>query len=122
MVATQISWWPDMIIFRSTDAGATWTRIWDWAGYPSRTFRYTMNITSVPWLTLGANPQPPEVTPKLGWMNESFEIDPFNSQPDDVRHRRHHLRHEQPAPAGTPAGRSPSSRWWPAWRRPRSST
>ena len=29
MVATQISWWPDAIFFRSTDGGATWTRIWD---------------------------------------------------------------------------------------------
>jgi hypothetical protein len=79
MVASQVSWWPDAIFYRSTDAGATWTRIWDWAGYPSRTKRYTMNISSVPWLTLGANPQPPEETPKLGWMNESVEIDPFNS-------------------------------------------
>ena len=33
----------------------------------------------MPWLSLGANPQPPEVTPKLGWMTESLEIDPFNS-------------------------------------------
>jgi hypothetical protein len=33
----------------------------------------------VPWLNFGANPQPPEVTPKLGWMNDSVEIDPFNS-------------------------------------------
>jgi chitodextrinase len=79
MVATQISWWPDAIFFRSTDGGATWTRIWDWAGYPSRTFRYTMDISSSPWLSFGANPQPPEISPKLGWMNGSLEIDPFNS-------------------------------------------
>jgi hypothetical protein len=79
MVATQISWWPDVIFFRSTNGGTTWTRIWDWGSYPNRTFRYTMDITSVPWLTFGSNPQPPEVTPKLGWMTESLEIDPFNS-------------------------------------------
>ncbi|MFI0443870.1 cellulose binding domain-containing protein [Actinomadura sp. 6N118] len=79
MVATQVSWWPDMILFRSTDGGATWTRIWDWNGYPNRSFRYTHDISSVPWLTFGANPSPPEVTPKLGWMNESVEIDPFDS-------------------------------------------
>jgi hypothetical protein len=79
MVATQISWWPDVIFFRSTDSGATWTRVWDWGAYPNRTFRYTQNISSVPWLSLGANPQLPEVTPKLGWMTESMEIDPFNS-------------------------------------------
>ncbi|MFI6794021.1 cellulose binding domain-containing protein [Streptosporangium canum] len=79
MVATQVSWWPDVIFFRSTDAGATWTRIWDWASYPNRTFRYKMDISSSPWLTFGANPQPPETTPKLGWMTESLEIDPFDS-------------------------------------------
>jgi hypothetical protein len=79
MVATQVSWWPDAIFFRSTDGGATWTRIWDFGAYPERTTRYTMDISSVPWLTLGANPAPPETTPKLGWMNESVEIDPFDS-------------------------------------------
>jgi hypothetical protein len=79
MVVTQISWWPDIIVFRSTDSGATWTRIWDWASYPERTMRYTQDISSVPWLTFGANPAPPEVSPKLGWMTEAFEIDPFNS-------------------------------------------
>ncbi|MBG0829193.1 cellulose binding domain-containing protein [Planomonospora sp. ID67723] len=79
MVATQVSWWPDAIFFRSTDAGATWTRIWDWSSYPNRTKRYTMDVSSAPWLTFGSNPQPPEETPKLGWMNESVEIDPFDS-------------------------------------------
>ncbi|MEU8797269.1 cellulose binding domain-containing protein [Spirillospora sp. NPDC048819] len=79
MVATQVSWWPDMIMWRSTDGGANWTRIWDWTSYPNRSLRYTQDISSVPWLTFGANPSPPEVTPKLGWMNESVEIDPFDS-------------------------------------------
>lgn len=79
MVATQISWWPDAIFFRSTDGGATWTRAWDWTSYPNRSKRYALDITSVPWLTFGANPQPPEETPKLGWMNESLEIDPHDS-------------------------------------------
>jgi xyloglucan-specific exo-beta-1,4-glucanase len=79
MVSTQISWWPDIILFRSTDSGATWTRVWDWASYPNRTMRYTQDISASPWLTFGANPAPPEVTPKLGWMTESMEIDPFNS-------------------------------------------
>ncbi|MEU8263344.1 cellulose binding domain-containing protein [Micromonospora sp. NPDC048999] len=79
MVATQISWWPDAIFWRSADGGATWTRVWDWSSYPNRTKKYKMDISSVPWLTFGANPQPPEETPKLGWMNESLEIDPFDS-------------------------------------------
>jgi xyloglucan-specific exo-beta-1,4-glucanase len=79
MVATQISWWPDLIFFRSTDGGATWTRIWDFTSYPNRSFRYKQDITAVPWLTFNGNPQPPELAPKLGWMNDSVEIDPFNS-------------------------------------------
>ncbi|MGH3990880.1 MAG: cellulose binding domain-containing protein, partial [Pseudonocardiaceae bacterium] len=79
MVATQISWWPDVVFFRSTNGGTSWTRVWDWASYPNRTLRYRMDIASSPWLTFGGNPQPPETTPKLGWMTESLEIDPFNS-------------------------------------------
>ncbi|MEU8228180.1 cellulose binding domain-containing protein [Actinoplanes sp. NPDC048967] len=79
MVATQISWWPDAIFFRSTDSGATWTRIWDFTSYPSQSKRYTMDISANPWLDFNTNPQPPEATPKLGWMNESVEIDPLDS-------------------------------------------
>ena len=79
MVATQISWWPDAIFFRSTDYGATWTRIWDFTTYPTISQRYTMDISANPWLDFNNNPQPPESTPKLGWMNESLAIDPFNS-------------------------------------------
>ncbi len=79
MVATQVSWWPDVIFFRSTDSGATWTRIWDFDGYPNRSKRYRMDVSAAPWLTFGQNPQPPEETPKLGWMTESMEIDPFDS-------------------------------------------
>ncbi len=79
MVAALNSWWPDTIIFRSTNAGASWTRIWDWGAYPNRTFRYAQNITAAPWLTFGANPALPEITPKLGWMVGDLEIDPFNS-------------------------------------------
>jgi photosystem II stability/assembly factor-like uncharacterized protein len=79
MVATQVSWFPDIIIFRSTDGGATWTRIWDYTSYPNRANRYTQDIRGVPWLTFGGNPSPPETAPKLGWMTESLEIDPFNS-------------------------------------------
>lgn len=79
MVASQIAWWPDAQIFRSKDGGATWSRIWDWNGYPSRSFRYSLDITDVPWLNFGENnPVAPEVSPKLGWMNESVEIDPHN--------------------------------------------
>ena len=79
MVATLNAWWPDAIIFRSTDAGATWTRIWDWNGYPDRTLRYTQDISGAPWLNFGIASNPPTLSPKLGWMIGDLEIDPFNS-------------------------------------------
>jgi xyloglucan-specific exo-beta-1,4-glucanase len=79
MVAALNSWWPDTILFRSTNGGASWTRIWDWAAYPNRTFRYLQNISVAPWLTFGANPPLPEISPKLGWMVGDLEIDPFDS-------------------------------------------
>ncbi|WP_020522188.1 WD40/YVTN/BNR-like repeat-containing protein [Catelliglobosispora koreensis] len=79
MVATQIAWWPDVVFFRSTDHGATWTRAWDWGAYPNRVKRYDLDISDSPWLTWNATPPLPEEAPKLGWMTESLEIDPFNS-------------------------------------------
>ncbi|KAA8754576.1 X2-like carbohydrate binding domain-containing protein [Paenibacillus sp. UASWS1643] len=79
MVATLNSWWPDATLFRSTDGGATWTRIWEFEGYPNRKLRYTQDISAAPWLTFGTNPAPPETTPKLGWMIGDLEIDPFDS-------------------------------------------
>src|SRR5262249_4798469 len=68
MVAALNSWWPDPIFFRSIDAGATWTRIWDFTSYPNRSLRYTQDITAAPWLTFGLQPAPPVPSPKLGWM------------------------------------------------------
>ncbi|APE21786.1 MULTISPECIES: cellulose binding domain-containing protein [Streptomyces] len=79
MVSGYSSWWPDTQIFRSTDSGGSWTKAWDYTAYPNRANRYTMDVSSVPWLTWGANPAPPEQTPKLGWMTEALEIDPFDS-------------------------------------------
>ncbi|GAA2249509.1 xyloglucanase [Streptomyces ruber] len=79
MATAYSSWWPDTQIFRSTDSGATWTQAWEYTSYPARENRYTMDVSSVPWLTWGANPSPPEQTPKLGWMTEALEIDPFDS-------------------------------------------
>ncbi|MEU7722593.1 cellulose binding domain-containing protein [Streptomyces tibetensis] len=79
MATAYSAWWPDTQIFRSRDSGATWTRAWDYTSYPNRANRYTMDVSSSPWLTWGANPQPPEQTPKLGWMTEALEIDPFDS-------------------------------------------
>ncbi|MGW2517453.1 cellulose binding domain-containing protein [Streptomyces sp. NPDC001617] len=79
MATAYSSWWPDTQIFRSTDSGGTWTKAWDYTSYPNRSNRYTMDVSSSPWLTFGANPSPPEQSPKLGWMTESLEIDPFHS-------------------------------------------
>ncbi|WP_200303064.1 cellulose binding domain-containing protein [Streptomyces adelaidensis] len=79
MATAYSSWWPDTQIFRSTDSGATWTKAWDYSSYPNRSNRYTMDVSSSPWLTWGANPSPPEQAPKLGWMTEALEIDPFDS-------------------------------------------
>ncbi|MFE4702565.1 cellulose binding domain-containing protein [Streptomyces sp. NPDC056738] len=79
MATAYSSWWPDTQIFRSTDSGGTWTKAWDYTSYPNRSNRSTMDVSSVPWLTFGANPAPPEQTPKLGWMTEGLEIDPFDS-------------------------------------------
>lgn len=80
MVTAYSSWWPDTQIFRSTDSGATWTQAWDWTAYPERSFRYTQDISAAPWLSWGvSDPAPPDTSPKLGWMTEAMEIDPFDS-------------------------------------------
>jgi photosystem II stability/assembly factor-like uncharacterized protein len=85
MVTAYSSWWPDTMIWRSTNGGQTWSRIWDWTRYPNRSFRYTQDITAAPWLKWPAAPicgggRPgAEANPKLGWMTEALEIDPFNS-------------------------------------------
>ncbi|MFT4258478.1 carbohydrate-binding protein [Microbacterium sp.] len=85
MVASQIQWWPDILIFRSTDRGATWSPIWDYA-YGDGTQlvrRYEQSIAEVPWLAFGKDVSEPvpwsEPTPKLGWMVSALEIDPHNS-------------------------------------------
>jgi xyloglucan-specific exo-beta-1,4-glucanase len=79
VVTTLNSWWPDANIFRSTDGGSTWTRFWEWNGYPSRTLRYTQDISAAPWLTFGKYENPPEPEVKIGWMMGNISIDPFNS-------------------------------------------
>jgi xyloglucan-specific exo-beta-1,4-glucanase len=81
MVSSMESWWPDEMIWRSLDGGATWSRIWDFDGYPARPLKYTQDISAAPWLDWGAtgSTPPPEVRPKLGWMIGDIEIDPFNA-------------------------------------------
>lgn len=86
MVAALNSWWPDSIIWRSINGGITWSKIWNWTSYPNYSTRYIMNITACPWLKLppkplprGGRPGPNVPNPGVGWMIESLEIDPFNS-------------------------------------------
>ena len=97
VVAALNQWYPDTNFFRSLDGGNTWSLIWNLsftnpAGWPPYLVPdYTINYASIaPWLTFGATPATctaagpgnslcPQPTPKLGWMVESLEIDPFNS-------------------------------------------
>jgi xyloglucan-specific exo-beta-1,4-glucanase len=79
MVAALNSWWPDTILWRSTDAGATWSRIWDWGQYPNRVLHYSQDISAAPWLTFGLATDLPVLAPKVGWMVGDLEIDPFDS-------------------------------------------
>jgi xyloglucan-specific exo-beta-1,4-glucanase len=44
MVATLNSWWPDAQLFRSTDSGATWSRIWEWTSYPNQNWYYGLYV------------------------------------------------------------------------------
>jgi len=100
IVASQISWWPDAIFYRTNDGGDSWNPIWEWGAYPERIMKYEIDISEVPWLDFGEdNPVAPETAPKLGWMNQSVEIDP-QPGPDAVRHRRDHLRHREPDRVG----------------------
>jgi photosystem II stability/assembly factor-like uncharacterized protein len=80
VVAALNSWFPDTIFFRTTDGGATWKRIWDWAAFPNRTLHYSMDASKAPWLDFGVKaPVPPSPQVKLGWMVSALAIDPFNS-------------------------------------------
>jgi xyloglucan-specific exo-beta-1,4-glucanase len=80
VVAAVNLWYPDTELFRTTDGGATWKRIWDWNGYPDRTLHYTIDVSNAPWLDFGVkNPTPPSPAVKVGWMIEGLNIDPFNS-------------------------------------------
>jgi hypothetical protein len=96
VVATLNQWWPDTQFFRSLNGGSTWNLIWNASFYPQvypniMVPNYTLSYASIaPWLTFGAtqatcispastNSLCPQPSPKLGWMVESLEIDPFNS-------------------------------------------
>ncbi|EPS38772.1 hypothetical protein H072_7465 [Dactylellina haptotyla CBS 200.50] len=75
MVAALNAWWPEGLIFRSTNSGSTWSRIWEWGNYPDRIKHFSIDSSLAPWLSDPAD----EVPEPLGWMMESMVIDPFNS-------------------------------------------
>jgi len=85
MVATQNNWWPDEILYRSTDSGATWETSWDyvwdanWSWPPARTDRFDMDSTGSAWLSFGNADDGPAYAVKHGWMIDALAIDPHDS-------------------------------------------
>lgn len=45
VVASLNSWWPDAQLFRSTDSGTTWSRIWEWSSYPNMNLYYSQSVS-----------------------------------------------------------------------------
>eukprot|EP00727_Mastigamoeba_balamuthi_P001288 m51a1_g11156 putative xyloglucanase (846) ;mRNA; r:274913-277768 len=79
VVAGVNSWWPQGVMFRTTDGGSSWKPAWQYTSYPSISQVFTMDITNAPWLTFGKNAQPPEPSVNIGHMMEGLNIDPFDS-------------------------------------------
>jgi len=94
VVAALNNWWPDVEFWRTQDGGNNWNPIWsiNWGNSWPNVLApgYALNFTSVaPWLTFGVpastcaspastNSACPTPSPKLGWMVDSLEIDPFD--------------------------------------------
>ncbi|KAK6956557.1 Xyloglucanase [Daldinia eschscholtzii] len=76
VVASLNSWWPDAQLFRSTDSGATWSKIWTWANYPDMNLNYELTTSKAPWIKTGFIDTD---TKDLGWMIEALVIDPLDS-------------------------------------------
>ena len=77
MVAALNCWWPDGNVFRTTDGGQTWSRLWDWASYPTMNRYYTYDDSLAPWL--GPDGTADSIVTQIGWMMEALAIDPFDS-------------------------------------------
>ncbi|GKT91280.1 glycoside hydrolase family 74 protein [Colletotrichum tofieldiae] len=76
IVATLNSWWPDAKLFRSTDSGATWKQIWTWGSDGNQNLSYVQTSPKAPWIKTNFLDVD---TKDLGWMIESLEIDPTDS-------------------------------------------
>nr|WP_303244125.1 X2-like carbohydrate binding domain-containing protein [uncultured Cellulosilyticum sp.] len=82
LVVTGQSWWPDMMMYRSTDGGETWTNVWEFTSYPDRDIKCNIDISEAPWLDWGSTHTPDYnsvASPKIGWNCGAIAIDPFNS-------------------------------------------
>ncbi|KXJ85448.1 glycoside hydrolase family 74 protein [Microdochium bolleyi] len=76
VVASLNSWWPDAQIYRSTDSGKTWSVLWKWGNYPEMIYYYGISTLKAPWIRKSFL----DIDSKwLGWMIESLEIDPHDS-------------------------------------------
>ncbi|GKT44870.1 xylosidase/arabinosidase [Colletotrichum spaethianum] len=76
VVASLNSWWPDAKLFRSTDSGATWKQIWTWGTDGNQNLSYIQTSPKAPWIKTNFLDVD---TKDLGWMIESLEIDPTDS-------------------------------------------
>ncbi|KAI0836287.1 glycoside hydrolase family 74 protein [Hypoxylon sp. FL0890] len=72
VVASLNSWWPDAQLFRSTDSGATWSKLWAQTDH----YYYTLSTPKAPWIQTGFIDTD---TKHLGWMIEALVIDPLDS-------------------------------------------
>lgn len=79
VASTLNEWWPDEVLYRSTDGGKTWNPIWRMTTYPNRENYYELDYRLSPWIDWGTEKALPEQNPKLGWMIVDIEIDPFDS-------------------------------------------
>jgi xyloglucan-specific exo-beta-1,4-glucanase len=78
MVASLNSWYPDQLIWRSKDSGKTYTPLWEWSSYPSMNKHYTYSDSLAPWLGPDYTYTGTDIK-QIGWMIESLEINPFDS-------------------------------------------
>ncbi len=79
MTVTRNNWWPDEIIYRSTDSGATWSLSWDYAEGEDRTDRFDMDSSGSPWLSWNGEDEGQAYAVKHGWMMDALVIDPHDS-------------------------------------------
>ncbi|GFP54400.1 xyloglucanase [Trichoderma asperellum] len=64
--------------------GTTWSPLWAWASYPAMTYYYSISTPLAPWIKndfidVTSETPPGGIIKRLGWMIESLEIDPLDS-------------------------------------------